>query len=151
MNNKTAYTKIGADARTYLSVDILHEVTLALRLHGEKIFGAYPFFESAFLGGSHNLLGYVSERFAGDASLLGSAELRIGIGVFSILMPCIWGVSLFDDNGRVYASGETSKLWHNSFGGGIWLAPLGRANTISLVLGRSTETLRVYFSTGFTF
>ncbi len=151
MNNKDAYTKIGGDARIYLSADIFHEVTLGLRLRGEKIFGTYPFFESAFLGGLRDLRGFVRERFAGDASLLGNAELRIGIGYFSILMPGIWGLSIFSDEGRVYASGETSNLWHNSFGGGIWLAPLGRANTISLAVGKSTESLLAYFSTGFTF
>ena len=50
---------------------------LAARVGGRKVFGEYPWFESAFVGGSKNLRGYRKNRFAGDGSLYGSVEARL--------------------------------------------------------------------------
>ena len=151
LDNSYPYTRITGDVRTYIPIHIIREATFALRARGEKIFGISPFFESAFLGGLNDLRGYARERFAGDASLLGSAEFRLGLGYYSFLVPGIYGISLFGESGRVFSGHEISTIWHGAVGGGIWIAPLGRANTISFQAGYSKELTVIYFSTGFSF
>jgi hypothetical protein len=85
---------------------------LALRGIGEKIWGDAPFFDAAFIGGRKLLRGYTSYRFAGDASLVGNAELRMpvyhNIGIF-----------LLGDAGRVYFDGESPGGWHTAYGAGV--------------------------------
>ena len=45
------FGEVHGDARAYLSTPNERGITLAMRAGGQKVFGAYPFFESAFLGG----------------------------------------------------------------------------------------------------
>ena len=49
----------------------------AASVGGRKVFGEYPWFEAAFVGGSKSLRGYRKNRFAGDGSLYGSVEARL--------------------------------------------------------------------------
>lgn len=151
LSNAYSYTRLILDTRSYFPVHIFHEGTFALRARGEKLFGKSPFFESAFLGGVNTLRGYARDRFAGDASLLASAEFRLGLGYYSFLVPGIYGISLFGESGRVFNAHEISTVWHGAIGGGVWIAPLGRANTISFQAGHSKELTVIYFSMGFTF
>jgi hypothetical protein len=62
-------------------------------------------------------------RYAGDASAYGNAELRLGLGRATIVLPTDFGVFGLADVGRVFLEGENSDVWHSAFGGGIWLAP----------------------------
>ena len=64
-------------------------------------------------------------------------------------MPSDVGVHGFFDVGRVFLHDENSDNWHPSGGGGIWLSPLVRTNTISLSLANSPEDLLVYLRVGF--
>ncbi len=84
INNTFAYTTLRADIRAYLSANILTPMTFALRMRAEKILGEHPFYESNFLGGIDDLRGYYRNRYAGVASALGSAELRIDIAKCNI-------------------------------------------------------------------
>jgi hypothetical protein len=121
-----------AEATTFLSAPIAGTPTLALRAGGKKVWGRFPFHESAFLGGRSNLRGYHSERFAGDASLYGTAELRVTAGRSRIALPGVWGVFGNLDAGRVYVDGESPGGWHTGAGGGLWLAFLDRDNAASI-------------------
>jgi hypothetical protein len=56
-----------------------------------------------------------------------------------LLLPGQVGLMGFADVGRVFLEGESSKDWHESIGGGVWLAVLGPANVVSLTLARSPE------------
>ncbi|HEU0301515.1 MAG TPA: BamA/TamA family outer membrane protein, partial [Longimicrobium sp.] len=62
-------------AATYLSLG--RGPVLALRAGGKHVWGDYPFYEAAFLGGGSTLRGYTGQRFAGDAMAFGGAELRV--------------------------------------------------------------------------
>ncbi len=121
-----------AEATTFLSAPIAGTPTLALRAGGRKVWGRYPFHESAFLGGNTNLRGYHSNRFAGDASLYGSVEFRITAGVSRFALPALWGIFGNVDAGRVYVDGDSPGGWHSGAGGGVWLAFLDRANAASV-------------------
>ena len=74
---------------------------LAGRVGGRRVWGDYPWFEAAFVGGSKNLRGYRKNRFAGDASLYGSVEARLWLFKGRLIAPGRWGVFGLADTGRV--------------------------------------------------
>jgi len=138
-----------AEVATYLTAPIPTSPTLALRAVGKKLWGAYPFHEAAFVGGATTVRGFPEHRFAGDAALIGNAELRLSLFRFSLLAPDEFGVFGLGDVGRVYLSGETSDRWHAAAGGGIWVSFLHRTNTLSLAYARSPESSGLYLRAGF--
>ena len=138
-----------AEVATYLTAPIPTGPTLALRAVGKKLWGAYPFHEAAFVGGATTVRGFPEHRFAGDAALIGNAELRLSLFRFSLLAPDEFGVFGLGDVGRVYLSGETSDRWHAAAGGGIWVSFLHRSNTLSLAYARSPESSGFYLRAGF--
>lgn len=151
-DNRFAYTKGQAEFRGYYTAPVLGGATVAIRARGEKIFGnRFPFYESAFLGGATDLRGYARERFAGDAAMLGTLELRLNIGKFFVIVPGRYGVHLFAEEGRVFYEKETSEARHGSFGGGVWIAPLGVGNTVALTIARSPEQTTYAIAGGFAF
>jgi len=66
--------------------------TLALRVAGRKVWGTYPFYEAAFVGGDSTVRGFVEHRFVGDAAAFGNLELRLSIAKLFILVPTQLGV-----------------------------------------------------------
>jgi outer membrane protein assembly factor BamA len=151
LDNSYAYTRLHADIRAYLSANILTPMTLALRIGADKLFGEHPFYESAFIGGETSLRGYYRDRFTGEASYLGTAELRVTIASLNVLVPSTMGLHLFADAGRVYVDNDFSNVWHTSFGGGIWVAPVSSEHTIAFTIARSPEATQYYLTTGFAF
>jgi hypothetical protein len=138
-------------ASTYLSAHIPLQPTLALRAGGQHLWGTFPFHDAAFLGGSNTLRGWDEQRFAGRSSLYGSSELRLRLGKISVVVPAEVGVLGFADMGRVFVDGQTSDVWHTGYGGGIWIAPLTRGNTLSVSMGQGRERRGFYFRSGFAF
>lgn len=138
-------------ATTYLTAPVPLKPTLALRVGGRKLWGQYPYFESAFLGGASTVrLGRIN-RYAGDASAYGSAELRLSLTRLTLVLPADVGVFGLADVGRVFLEGESSDKWHTAVGGGVSLAYLGQANTISVAIARGEEHTGVYVQAGFGF
>ncbi|MGH7599863.1 MAG: BamA/TamA family outer membrane protein, partial [bacterium] len=126
-------------------------VTLALRAAGERVWGNFPFYEAAYLGGSGSLRGFRLQRFAGDASAFGSAELRFFLARIFLLVPTDVGLFGLADAGRVWRDGKSEGSWHKDFGGGLWLAPLRRDLTFSIGVGVSNELTAVVAGLGFGF
>jgi hypothetical protein len=91
------------------------------------------------------------DRYAGDASAFGSAELRFALFHATLVLPADFGIFGLADAGRVFVDGETSDQWHSAFGGGIWLAFIGRANTLSAAIASSKEKTKLYVRAGFGF
>ncbi len=147
----SVFGEVHGEARTFLTAHAPLDPTLALRVGGKKVWGQYPFFESAFLGGASNVrLGTVN-RYAGDASAYGSAELRLALARFELILPTQLGVFGLADVGRVYLAGESSDTWHSAFGGGLSLSYLQRAYTFSVALAAGDERTAVYVQAGFGF
>jgi hypothetical protein len=138
-------------AETYLTAPVALTPTLALRAAGKKLWGTFPFQESAFLGGPTSLRGYARQRFAGDASVSGSAELRLTVARTAGVLPALWGVFGHADAGRVYVDGRSPGGWHTAAGGGVWVALLGAASTVSLGITHSPEETSVRAGFGFGF
>jgi hypothetical protein len=138
-------------AATYLRASLPLEPTLALRIGGRRLWGTFPFHEAAFLGGSSTMRGWDEQRFAGRGSLYGNAELRLALTRFLLFVPMDLGVHGLADAGRVYADDDESTEWHSAVGGGIWIAPLKRGNTVSLSIAKGQERTGVYLRSGFLF
>ncbi|MGZ8393088.1 MAG: BamA/TamA family outer membrane protein [Gemmatimonadales bacterium] len=147
----STYGEVHGEAITYLSIDAPLDPTLALRVGGKKLWGEYPYFDAAFIGGASTVrLGRVN-RYAGDASAYGSTELRLALARIKLVIPARVGIFGLADAGRVFLAGETSDTWHAAGGGGVWLSYLEHAYTLSLAIAKSEERTGIYFQGGFGF
>jgi hypothetical protein len=166
----TDFAKARADASYYVGTHLLTDFLLALHVAGEKNWGRYPFFEAAFLGGIPGavgldpgtvtgglLRGHDLNRFAGDASVVGNAELRAALGSYNSILPMRFGLLALGDLGRVFLAGESSKRWHTGAGGGLWVTILAAvpgfevSTTLNTVVVASDEGTSFYLSSGFGF
>jgi surface antigen Omp85-like protein len=142
---QSAFSSVSLVGTTYLTAHSLPlEPTLAVRMGAQRLFGSYPFFEAANIGGRVSLRGLTDRRYAGDAALYGNSDLRFRFAKS-------WGILTLADLGRVFLDGESSKSWRVALGGGLWIAPPGGKHMVSAVLAGSGERLRLYVHTGFHF
>ena len=117
-----SFARLSAEWTLYMSPSLSPQVTLALRAGGAHNIGNFPFFESNTLGGNHNLRGHRNTRYAGRSSLYQNAELRVQLAQFAGYLGFgRLGLYGFMDNGRVWTDGERSRVWHQGYGGGVWL------------------------------
>lgn len=126
--------------------------SLNLSVGAAKTWGKLPFFLAPALGGLRTLRGYRPDRFAGDAAVYGSAELRIPLTRIKFIVPGEQGVFGFADGGRVYVDGVSDGDWHTAVGGGVWLSFLGRNNVLFVGAGKPTkdkEGTRIIVGFGF--
>ena len=124
---------------------------VAARVGGRRVFGDYPWFESAFVGGSKNLRGYRKNRFAGDASLYGSVEARLWLFRGSLIAPGRFGIFGLADAGRVYLEEDSSDGWHTSYGGGVFFQMLTLNSVFHAAVAHGDEGTRFYVDYGFAF
>ena len=124
-------------------------LTLAARVGGQKIWGRYPWHESAFLGGSDTVRGYDRNRFAGDASAYANAQVMVNLFNLNLILPLRMGVLGLVDSGRVWVAGESSDQWHSSAGGGIFLRLLTTDLAVHGLLAVGDEGTRFYVNIGF--
>ncbi len=142
------YGGIDGEVAGYLGVPAVH---LALRAGGRKLWGLYPWFDAAHIGG-HNSRSFRSRRFTGDSSLYGSAELRVWLGKLNTpVVPMRLGLFGLVDTGRVWLEGEDSSTWHTSYGGGLLLQPLATPVTVHATVATGDEGTRFRFGSGFSF
>jgi hypothetical protein len=149
------YGTLQGSVATYLTPPIfpLHP-TLALRVGGDKVWGDAPYQDLADVGGpayagaNYAVRGGLPDRYTGQASAYGNAQLEIPLARARILLPVTIGVLGLNDVGRVFVPGETDSQWQDGYGGGIFVAPLGRLTTFSVTIVHSTDGTRVYFGYG---
>ena len=146
----STFSEVHGSLATFATAKSLN-TTLALRVAGKHVFGTFPFFESAFVGGSKTLRGWSEQRFAGRSAVYGNAELRLFLTKFRLFVPNDFGIFGLADVGRVYLSAEESNTWHTGFGGGIWVAPVWRSNTVSAAVVHGKEKTGFYLRSGFLF
>ena len=104
-------------------------------------------------------------RYAGDASAFGSAELRLRLATVSVVVPVHVGLFGFGDVGRVWVRDDASDVWNTAVGGGLSLAFVRPENTLTVAVawpgalenGRFTHLSgpnnrpQLYLTGGFTF
>lgn len=132
----TPFGRLRAQAATYVPVGA-RGPSLAFRAGGETAVGDFPFQEAAFLGGFTTLRGFQNQRFAGDASVFGSAEARQPVGQVRLITRGRLGVLGLVDAGRVYVDGESDGGWHTAVGGGMYFETVGRVLGLTYAKGES--------------
>ncbi|MGH7561760.1 MAG: BamA/TamA family outer membrane protein [Gemmatimonadales bacterium] len=129
------FYKAGAEGSFTLAPGGRWQPSLNFMAGGEWTSGQLPYFEAPTLGGFRTLRGYRSNRFAGEKSAYGSAELRLPLTRIRFFVPGEQGVFGFGDAGRVWVEGEDSNELQTSFGGGIFMNWAGRGNVLVAGIG----------------
>jgi hypothetical protein len=152
------YGWVEGSASGFLTAGSRGRATLALRAGGKHMIGdLYPYFQAASIGGGgvfggeDTVRGFRPNRFIGDSSLYGNAELRLYLSRFFVALPGEWGLFGFGDAGRVWLEGETSDTWHTSWGGGVWVGLLARSNAIVFTVAKSEQRTAFLVGAGFSF
>ncbi|CAN5754907.1 hypothetical protein BH23GEM9_BH23GEM9_32170 [soil metagenome] len=142
-----AFGDVFVQARAYVPLlgDGPH---LALRAGGERVYGEFPFFEAAFVGGRHSLRGSRTNELAGHGSLYGTVELRVPVDTVQIYIRAELGVFGFGDAARVWHATESSG-WRPGWGGGAWLAAFGRAVSFAVARGEGVTRAHAWFGLPF--
>ena len=141
----------GFDLRSYFTPEFSSFATLALRAGGSKVFGKYPFYAGATVGGENSLRGYNDKRFSGDAALFGQAELRFFVTPLNLILKSKVGLNLFAETGRVFIENDSSKLWHPSYGVGLWVSYLNSTIIGTTYVAFSPERTTFYLGLGMGF
>ena len=145
------YSQLNTDMTVYISTNQPARFVFVVRFGAGWTYGKYEFFQAQSLSGVHNLRGYRKNRFAGHKMLYNNFEIRWRVKDFrSYLFPGAFGLLAFHDVGRVYQKGEKSSVWHNGYGGGLWVSPAGRT-LLTVSAGFSKEGIQPLVSIGFHF
>jgi hypothetical protein len=135
----------------YNRLDRRGNIRLYNRIGGTLTMGKNPFFQSAFLGGHGNLLGYRQYRFAGNHAIYHNIETHLKLAeITNYLLPGELGIIALHDIGRVWQKNEDSKKFHNSYGGGIYFSP-GNIATVNFVMAGSKDGWYPYVKMGLRF
>jgi hypothetical protein len=147
MDVRSAFEVASATLGASITLPLPAEPFLVVRAGGKKIYGDFPFYEAATIGGDGSMRYMDTQQFAGDASLYGTSELRIPLVRFNALMPLRAGIMGLAEAGRVYVDGASPGGWHSRTGGGIWFGRGDASPVVTLV--RTTEKGRSGFQLGF--
>ena len=161
-NVESPFGSVDGAVHTYVTAPIPTKPTLALKVGGKKVWGAFPFHESAFLGGpgfvgigssDSHLRGFRKNRFSGDTSLYGNTELRLTLAPTKLLVPGEFGLFISADAGRVFFPEDPNDAdkWHSGIGGGFWLSFLQHRQTLSVAIVNGDDLTGVYLRAGFMF
>jgi hypothetical protein len=146
-----SYAQVIPEIAFYRNLNAKSTIVLAERVGGTVSIGHPAFYQSAFIGGHENLLGYRQYRFAGIHSFYNNLEMRIKLAdIANYIIPGQFGITGFWDTGRVWEKNDNSGKWHNGVGGGIYFAPASIL-AINFVMGHSTEGWYPYFTMGLRF
>ncbi|MFI5133232.1 MAG: BamA/TamA family outer membrane protein [Chitinophagales bacterium] len=121
-------TQLNSDLALYTSFSKNAGFVLATRFGaGMNFNNNFEFFQAQTLGSIENLRGYRKNRFAGKSMAYNNTEMRIRIAEFkTYLFPGSIGLLFFNDIGRVWVKNDTSSVWHDGYGAGLWFSPLHR-------------------------
>jgi len=144
------YGKIQTEFRYYVNPG-KGRLVIANRIGGGTTIGDPAFFQMMQLGGIRTLRGFHTNRFTGKTMVYDNLDLRMKLFDFtSYIVPGSVGLLGFTDVGRVWQPGESSKFWHQGFGGGIYVIP-AELILIQAAVGFSKESTLPYISIGFNF
>ena len=144
-----SYAQIRPEFTYYQKLNSSGTIVLSDRIGGGVSIGNPAFYQSMFLGGQGNLLGYLQNRFAGQHMVFNNLQGRIKIAkIASYILPGELGLSGFYDAGRVWIKDEHSDQWHQGVGGGLYFSPAS-LTIIQVLAGHSTEGWYPYISLNF--
>jgi hypothetical protein len=142
-------TRLTSDMNIYASLADAANFIAVVRIGGGHIFSKnFQYFQALNLGANNFLRGFRKTRFYGNSLLYNSLELRVKIAdVKSALFPGTLGIVAFNDVGRVWLKGESSRKWHDAYGGGLYFIPF-KLVIISVTMAFSEEERLLNFSVG---
>ncbi len=140
---------VNAAASTYWTPGPGEDLTIAVRVAGQKIWGPFPVFEAAYIGGATTVRGLPPQRYAGSASLYSNLEARLKVAPLAFVVRWDFGVSAIMDAGRVFVNGVESNEWHAGLGGGIWAMLPDRSAMIYLTAVHNGTTWGIDAGTKF--
>ncbi|TDQ06350.1 BamA/TamA family outer membrane protein [Pedobacter metabolipauper] len=141
--------QLNASYSIYKNLNKKRTIILSDRIGGGVTVGKQAFYQSQFLGGQGNLLGYREFRFGGQHSLYNNLEARVKIADFiSYVLPGQFGLIGLYDIGRVWIKNEQSDKWHQGYGGGIYFAPAS-LTVFRVVVANSEEGTYPYIAMKF--
>jgi hypothetical protein len=148
-SNASALTRLKSDMVVYASLKIPARMIGVIKLGGGHIFNdSIEYFQALSLGQNNVLRGFRKNRFSGHSVAYASLELRYKLfDSRSYIFPGQVGLIAFNDIGRVWYKGESSKKWHNVVGGGIYYNPFNLI-IVSATVGVSPEETVFNFSLG---
>jgi len=102
-----------------INLRLTNRLTFATQINGTILSSdKYEFYHAA----TADLRGYRKNRFLGKKSFYQYSDLRLDLGrLENPFTPVSYGVFVAADYGRVWYTGEDSKDWHTSGGGGFWM------------------------------
>jgi len=143
------FSQINVDFAYHQKLDSAATVVISDRIGAGATLGKPAFFQAQFLGGQGNLLGYRQYRFAGEQVLYNNLEVRIKLAnVVSYVLPGQFGLLGHYDFGRVWKRTESSMIWHQGVGGGLYFAPAS-LTVFRFVASYSKEGWYPYFALSF--
>ncbi len=138
-NTSNIFVRLGSDISYFYTFYNPVRMTLGFRIGGATNIGDFEFYQANTLGGRSNLRGYRKTRFSGHSVAYSNIDVRVQLSDFNIyIMRGIAGVLGFFDNGRVWAGDENSSVWHQGYGGGVWIAPFNKL-AITATVGFSPD------------
>jgi len=144
------YESADAVAAAFFTLPVPKKPVVAFRAGGKKLWGDFPYFDAAFVGGSETFRTESRQRWAGDASLYGSTELRVPVAQFPLILPLDVGLLGFVDAARVYVNGDSPGGWHSAAGAGFWVGYLNPGTSVNVLFTNNRES-RITSSFGFAF
>jgi hypothetical protein len=147
MDVRSAFEAASASIGASITMPVPAQPFLVIRAGGKRVYGDFPFYEAATLGGYGSMRYMDTQQYAGDASLYGTSELRLPLVRFSALMPLRAGIMGLAEAGRVYLGGASPGGWSSRSGGGIWLGRDDASPVVTLI--RTTEKGRSGLQLGF--
>ncbi|MFD0793799.1 BamA/TamA family outer membrane protein [Mucilaginibacter litoreus] len=148
-NYSKSFVQIRPEFTFYQKLTHNGSVVLSDRIGGGVSFGRPAFYQSMFLGGQGNLLGYLQYRFAGKHMVYNNFQGRVKLfNIASYIVPGQLGLSGFYDAGRVWADDEKSDKIHQGVGGGLYFSPAG-LTIFQVLAGHSEEGWYPYVSLNF--
>ncbi|MDY2587345.1 metallophosphoesterase [Winogradskyella aquimaris] len=136
----------------YNALTVNRKLVLKTDVRTQLRFGDdFLFFQGANIGDGTGLRGYRRERFTGKNAFVTNADIRYSFNTFKTgWFPMQIGVFSGVDVGRVWVKNDTSEKWHNSYGGGFWVAAAESvAGTFNFFTGE--DGLRFSFGFGLNF
>lgn len=142
------------DARSYFTVHLIKDITVANRLLLEMTDGRVPYWKLSYVGDEETLRGYPSHRFLDDNAFVFNTELRTWL--FSVPeIQAKFGGTLFYDVGRAFQNEATfndiSSDLKQTFGFGGTASFFSPNFIIRADFGFSDEGHGIYFTAGYLF
>ena len=128
-------------------------ISLSFRTGYASSQGTAPFYELPALGRDNGLRGFQRNRFVGSGYFFYNTEFRSPVAlVRSRIAPFAIGIRAFYDRGKILGEDDGPSDFHDAYGGGVYLIPLSRSFTFSLLAGFSDEeTALINFGLGTNF